>query len=324
MLEYVLSDDDLSEVRFGISPLGELGLSMRAIRRPSRYPLQLPWLTRADPLSHDLDWEALDCLVDDRLWTPDFLNPRPISAATRFEDEIGRLADIPIGQFHNQLAIVHGAVPRPLDTAGRAPVRRVVSALTEYWEACFLPFWPRMRAILEADIVYRGQTLARHGLSAMLNGLADSVTFRGHTLALTFTSGFEAGTIHSRNEGIMLVPTMFTRNASAPVDLDEPPLVMYSARGQGAMWEAEMVSTPSALTELIGERRTAILIALSHPASSTELGIRFQVTASAINQHLQALWRARLVTRARHGHSILYFRSELGNALLGANEEASR
>lgn len=61
----------------------------------------------------------------------------------------------------------------------------------------------------------------------------------------------------------------------------------------------------------------ALLTALAEPASSTELGVRFGVTASAVNQHLRALKAGRLVNSTRYGHSVLYLRSELGAALLG-------
>jgi DNA-binding transcriptional ArsR family regulator len=82
------------------------------------------------------------------------------------------------------------------------------------------------------------------------------------------------------------------------------------------MWEAEQVRNPAAVVAVLGEVRTSLLTALAAPASSTELAVRFSVTASAVNQHLRALREAGLVTSTRYGHSVLYFRSELGSALL--------
>ena len=92
---------------------------------------------------------------------------------------------------------------------------------------------------------------------------------------------------------------------------------MYPARGQGAMWGAEQVVNPRAVANVLGETRASLLTALVSPASSTELGIRFGVSASAVNQHLRALRDVGLVTSTRYGHSMLYLRSELGSALLG-------
>ena len=44
MIEYRLAGADLGEVRFAISPLNELSLSLRTFRDPGRYPLLLRWL----------------------------------------------------------------------------------------------------------------------------------------------------------------------------------------------------------------------------------------------------------------------------------------
>jgi len=85
------------------------------------------------------------------------------------------------------------------------------------------------------------------------------------------------------------------------------------------MWEPETVASDVGAVELLGATRAALLTALSEPASSTELSIRFGVTPSAVNQHLRALRVGRLVTSTRYGHSVLYLRSELGAALLGVS-----
>lgn len=316
MLRYVLHDADLGDVRFGISPLCELGLSLRTLREPSRYPLQLPWLRRTEAARAGLDLEVLTALVDERLWTPDFLNPRPLSPLTRLDDELAALRRIPSDRFVSQILGVHqGEMPAVLDGPPRIAIGRVVDALDGLWAACFAPYWVRMRAILEADIVYRGRQVAQHGLAVMLNGLAPTAEFDGRVLSLRLRDPRER-VEHIGGAGLTLVPTMFTTRASAPVDPDEPPSMFYPARGQGAMWEAERVQNPAALAAIVGEVRARLLIALAEPASSTELGVRFGVSTSAVNQHLRVLRDAGLLTATRYGHSMLYLRSELGSALL--------
>lgn len=315
MLKYELSDSDLGGVRFGISPLCELGLSLRAVREPSRYPLQLPWLRRTEEARSRLDLDLLLSLVDDRLWTPDFLNPRPMSPLTRIEDEFATLERIPDWKFRENLASVFGQVPAALSGPARPAILRMVRILQEFWDSCFAPHWVRMRTILEADIVYRGRQIAHNGLFTMLNDLSGTVDFDGAVLSVRLRNP-ASRTERTDGLGLALVPTMFTRRASAPVGAGEPPLLMYPARGQGAMWETERVSNPSAVVAVLGEARTSLLTALASPASSTELGVRFGVTTSAVNQHLRVLRNAGLVTSTRYGRSMLYFRSELGAALL--------
>ena len=317
MLRYVLNEGDVASVRFGISPLGELGLSLRAIRDPSRFPLQLPWLTRTEAARGDLDLEALLALIDERLWTPDFLNPRPESPLTRLDDEFDALLDTPADVFVRDLVAVHGFVPAVFEGPPRAALRRIHRAFRELWDASFAPYWPRMRAILEADVVYRGRQIAQNGLSTMLNGLSSTVDYEGGVVSVRLRGDPADRTLPIDGLGLTLVPTMFTRRGSTPIG-DGPPMLMYPARGQGALWESERVANPAAIAAVLGETRASLLSALGDPASSTELGVRFGVSASAVNQHLRALRDAGLLVSTRYGHSVLYLRSELGTALLEA------
>ncbi|UOQ90371.1 helix-turn-helix domain-containing protein [Agromyces endophyticus] len=316
MLRYVLNETDVAAVRFGISPLSELGLSLRAIRDPSRFPLQLPWVARTEAARAGLDHAVLSALIDDRLWTPDFLNPRPESPLTRLDDEFAALLETPAHVFRSDLEAVHGEIPAVFAGSHRAALRRIVAALGELWETAFAPYWPRMRAVLEADVVYRGRQIAQSGVGAMLGGLTSTVDFADGVLAVRLRHPLER-TQAIGGSGLTLVPTMFTRRASAPVG-EGPPMLMYPARGQGALWETERVANPAAVAAVLGETRARLLSALGDPASSTELGVRFGVTASAVNQHLRVLRDAGLVVSTRYGHSVLYLRSELGAALLAA------
>ena len=117
-------------------------------------------------------------------------------------------------------------------------------------------------------------------------------------------------------EGLTLAPSLFTRNATAPISAAEAPLIMYGARGVGTLWEAEPPGPRDALADLIGASRARLLGLLESPASSTELAVRLGVTTSAVNQHLRALRDAGLLTAARHGRSVLYLRSDLGDRLV--------
>jgi DNA-binding transcriptional ArsR family regulator len=316
MLRYLLTEDDVGAVRFGISPLCELGLSIRAIADPSRFPLQVGWLRRTEAARERLDHATLRALIDERGWTPDFLNPRPSSPLTRLDDEFATLLEMPAEIFHGDLVAVFGAVPEVLAGSASRARRRVVSALRQLWETCLEPYWPRMRAVLEADIVHRGRQVSQAGLSEMLNGLTSRITYDHGVLEMRMADP-RPRVRAVGGEGLTLVPTMFTRRGSAPVG-DGPPMILYPARGQGALWETERVTNPAALAAVLGETRASLLAALGEPASSTELGVRFGVTASAVNQHVRVLRDAGLLVSTRYGRSVLYLRSELGSALLEA------
>ena len=125
MLRYLLTEDDVGSVRFGISPLCELGLSIRAIADPSRFPLQVGWLRRTEAQRERLDRDVLLALIDDRGWTPDFLNPRPTSPLTRLDDEFAALLATPPEVFRGDLVAVHGRVPDVLQGSTGRALRRV-------------------------------------------------------------------------------------------------------------------------------------------------------------------------------------------------------
>ncbi|WP_127792341.1 DUF5937 family protein [Agromyces sp. LHK192] len=315
MLQYLLTEADVGDVRFGISPLCELGMSLRAIRAPERYPLQLGWVRRTEAARARLDVAVLDALIDDRLWTPDFLNPRPLSPLTRLDEELAALLATPHDVFREELVAVHGRIPRVLAGSVDTALERLVEALAEFWRTCFEPYWARMRTVLEADIVHRGRLVAQSGLAAMLNTLSPTVSYADGSVDVRLRSKLDRRRPVG-GEGLMLVPTMFTINASTPVG-DAPPMILYPARGQGALWEAERPPAADAVVAVLGQTRATLVTALAEPASSTELAVRFGVTASAVNQHLRVLRDAGLLTATRYGRSVLYLRSDLGTALLG-------
>ena len=197
-------------------------------------------------------------------------------------------------------------------------LRRIVDALAAYWSACFEPWWPRMRTVLEADVVHRGRTIARDGLAAMFAGLSPRIHLVDDVVSVELNSDlwFRRSTA---GEGLTLAPTLFTRNPSPPISPDEPPLIMYLARGVGTLWETDRPgSGGGALDGLLGAGRARLLDLLESPASSTELAVRLGVTTSAVNQHLRAMRDTGLLTSARHGRSVLYLRSELGDRLVSA------
>ncbi|MEU4215398.1 DUF5937 family protein [Actinoplanes sp. NPDC026623] len=315
VVRYQLAGQDLGGVRFAISPLNELVLSLHAWRDPGRYPLHLPWIREMWRLRDRLAADLLLELVNDDLWTPDFLTPRPWSPLTPLEDELAVLRRTASEVVDRDLRLLHGPGGLPAALRGAGVLDRIVDALTGYWELCFAPHWPRMRALLEGDVTYRGREIAQNGLADMFAGLADRVRLVGDTVEI-----FPRSHLHytrPANGCLTLVPSMWTTSAAAPIGPDEPPMIIYRARGLGTLWERQPLPAPGALAGLIGAHRAGLLIQLATPASSTELAVRLGVTATAVNQHLRALRAAGLLVSARHGRSVLYRRSDLADRLVG-------
>jgi biotin operon repressor len=314
VVRYELVGRDLADVRFGISPLNELVLSLHAWRDPGRYPLHLPWIRDLHRVRGRLDTELLNALVNDDMWTPDFLTPRPHSPLTRLEDELATVAGTPAAVVQRDLRQLHDPEPLPPPLRRPRALHRVLDALTDYWDLCFAPHWPRMRALLEGDVTYRGRQIARRGLATMFADLAGRISLVGNVVEVRTRSGVHY--TRPTTGGLTLVPSMWTSSASAPISPDEPALVIYLARGLGTLWEPQPLPAPDALAGLLGAHRAGLLVQLATPASSTELAARLGVTPTAVNQHLRVLRAAGLLVSARHGRSVLYRRSELADRLL--------
>jgi DNA-binding transcriptional ArsR family regulator len=94
--------------------------------------------------------------------------------------------------------------------------------------------------------------------------------------------------------------------------------LLYPARGTATVWESlDADSADLAAVELLlGAPRARLLGTLRSPATTSALARRFDVTPSAISQHLAVLYRGGLVDRQRSGRRVLYQASELGLALL--------
>lgn len=72
MIRIELGVEDLANTRFGISPLAEVVLSLRALVDPSQHTLHLPWL-RAVRVQLDAgDRQLLHSLVAPNRIPPDF------------------------------------------------------------------------------------------------------------------------------------------------------------------------------------------------------------------------------------------------------------
>lgn len=311
MIEFVLGESDLVDVRFAVSPLNELTLSLRVLKDPSRYPLHLPWMRRIG----DVDAEVLLALSTERGWTPDFLSPRPLTPFTRIEDEFAVLRTVPTRTMRRDLRAVLGEVPAVLRDRGR-----VLGALETYWQVALAGHWDRMRAVLEADIAHRGREMAQRGLAEMLSGISARITFASPVVRVRI-AGAEPRRVEAGGQGLTLVPSVFTRRTAVPVDPGAPPLLIYAARGAGTVWETGRARGPAALAGVLGQVRADLLTGLGEPRSSTGIAQRTGVTTSAVNQHLRALRDAGLLATQRHGRSVLYARTELGDALVSHSVE---
>ncbi|MFD8258110.1 DUF5937 family protein [Streptomyces griseoluteus] len=313
-------EDDFLNCRFAVSPLWETHDAVRTLRRPDRQGYHVPWLRRIRTAAAGLDLAPLWLLMPRRGHSPDWLGAPPIGPAATFEEEIAavRAADPEAAREDTarSLACTPGALASEQGRAWLADparmVRELADALEVAWRVLVEPEWPRLRALLEADVAFHSRRLAEVGLGTLLRELDARLSWDGRTLTLP-------GGVYERRlggRGLVLMPSVFCwPDVITGFDPPWQPTLVYPARGVGGLWAEAGTRTPEALVRLLGRNRAAVLAALDDPASTTALAHRLGLAASSVSSHLSVLRDSGLLTARRYGHQVLYERTPLGMAL---------
>ncbi|MER7175698.1 ArsR/SmtB family transcription factor [Streptomyces mesophilus] len=286
----------------------------------------------------------------DHSYTPDFLTPVPRHGES-MADVAARIAATPGEEVDYQLDIAirgrrvwphvraqHGSEStyerwrRPMPPAlarvardgGGAVATAAAAAMATLFESVLAPDWPRVRAVLDADISNRADRMAAHGAAAVLDDLGERMRWTGSELVLERTY---SGIIDWADEGVLFVPaTTHVGPVLFAAERPHTPVLFYRARGIGALGERPADTAESALTGLVGVTRAALLTTLDIPASTVELSRRTGWSNATVSYHLGILLRAGLVDRHRRGRVVHYARTDLGTALAtsSAQEQTSR
>lgn len=315
------STDALLSCRFAISPLHETMNAVRLLARPTAAEgFHAPWLRAVAPALEALDLTPLALLTPPRSYGPDFLSPPPSGPTTGFADQLAVVRATAPGQVHAEiersLTGRYGAqVPQAAEPLRRdATTARDLCAdlLAECWTCLVEPWWPRIRAVLEADIAYRARVLADAGLAAVLTDLHPQVQWKRNTLRVDLTAVAER---EVAGNGLVLMPGVFGGpGLGVAYDPPWPPTLDYAARGIASLWSPQ-TRPAQPLVRLIGTQRALLLAALTEPASTTGLAARCERPTSSVSEHLAVLREAGLVTTRRTGRYLQHSRTPLGTTL---------
>src|SRR3954451_10106093 len=164
----------LAHVRFAISPLVEVRRSRRLLDDPAAGALRLPWVVEARRLTADLDLSLLRALDPTGVYTPDFVSPPPDTPLAELGGELGAgggAARAPAGRGGPRSYRRKPALPDVLERFVADPaagLAEVVALLRVYWERTLAPHWPRVRALLEGDVLHRARQRADGGADRLL------------------------------------------------------------------------------------------------------------------------------------------------------------
>jgi DNA-binding transcriptional ArsR family regulator len=317
---FAFSIDAVLHCRFGISPLGEVVRAVRAIALPVRDSSHFAWLRQrreiVRELQRDHDLSPLRVLVGDPCYLPDFLTPPPTTSVMDIDEELARIRQTPPQEARAEIEraldgrSVGGSARRALRSAD--VTNELAEALAAVWRMMLEPSWPAVRELLERDVAYRARRLAEGGLARLFEDLAPVVALRGHVLRVRER---RAAAVELDGQGLLLSPSAFV--APRVATMLEPPVLVYPARGTAALLGSRPSENGPALSRLIGPTRAEILALLEEPATTTMLAHRLRRSPGNVADHLTVLRKAGLIARHRVGRSVLYRRTQLGQATLG-------
>ena len=326
MLSFRFGPEDVANVRFAISPLMELHNSVRTLDHPEARALHLPWVAATRERVAHLGIGVLRALQRSRAYTPDFLNPPPSSPLGDLETELAEMLATPADQVRAEVCRVYApeplpAVLQPFEDDPAAALSALAELVRAYWARALAPHWPRIRALLEGDVLYRARQLADGGAQRLLADIHPELRFADDTLFIDMP--FD-GHLDLGGRGLLFVPSAFTwPRPSASLEAPWQPFVVYPARGIASLWDPGRAAPPAALAALLGSRRASVLAALHAPRSTTELARALELSPGSVSQHLAVLRDAGLADAHRVGRVVLYVRSPTGDALAGQLRDAT-
>ncbi|MGR6914427.1 DUF5937 family protein [[Actinomadura] parvosata] len=315
---------ELAATRFAISPLSETVSALQQLGDRDRRPLNLRWLRwavdelAARPLDLSHTWPLL---VSDRPNWPEFLVPAPRGSGASIEDDLAALRRTPASQVRLSLRRVFGDdPPAPVAALAERPTAGLRAIARELWAAydrLIAPHWPRIRAVLDADVTYRARQLAAGGAQRLFAGLHPDLHWRDGRLRLE-GSRWRSGLAVDRGPGgLVLMPVALgTPYVLIKKRTSTQTTVRYPARGVATLWTAGTRAPAGSTVRLLGRVRAGLLEALRSPATTTDLARALGVTPSAVSQHLRVLRESGLVACERSGRHVLYATTALGLSLL--------
>ncbi|GAA3740727.1 DNA-binding transcriptional ArsR family regulator [Spinactinospora alkalitolerans] len=321
MARIVFGPRDVLLVRFAMSPLWETLSAAHTVLTGHRLAHHLAWARRV-ALPPEPVLAPLRLVLAQPGWVPDFLTPPPEGPLTGIDTELARVRATPPEQVMAELrpSLLDPARDLPADPVSRmladpgAARDELARSLEACWEHLVRPYWPRLRALLDADIAVRARTLADSGLGRLLGELDPRVRWDGGILHIT---GADRGLRHLEGDGLVLMPSAFVwPDIILIADPPWQPTLVYPARGIGELWRPA-ARPPQALAALIGRTRARLLAALGEAGNTTALAAAHGLSRASVSGHLTALRDAGLLESARVGRRVLYRRTPLGTALLG-------
>ncbi|WP_175411129.1 helix-turn-helix transcriptional regulator [Streptomyces sp. TRM64462] len=328
MLRIHFTGADLAGVRMAARPdvLWETVLSFHRLRDRRGALVYGEWRSQTRTRLNG-ETRLLGALVPARGYFPDFLTPP--QGLHGLDTALEAVRETPPARLHTELALLAAerpaAAPLPSWTAALAEGRpealnRLLGALRGYHRAAVEPYWTYIQARVEADRAVRGRALLDGGADELLASLPPMLRWRAPVLEADYPVDRD---LRLDGRGLLLQPSYFCRGTAVMYrDPELPPVLVYPVTHTDApAASGEVCGSP--LGRLVGHTRSAVLRAIGHGGTTSELARRAGVSLASASQHAGVLRDAGLVVTLRQGSSVLHTLTPLGAALLhgGAQPE---
>ncbi len=314
-----INADTLAGSRFVISALTEATASLIALARgAAAHPGERTWLDAHQPAYQErLAGDPVTALLVQaalgRTWIADFFTLTPTGEGEpTFGEELARMRERPAEIARADLMVSLGA-PLPACLNRDDLPERAADLLEWVWTETVLPYWPRRRRIIEADVVARIRTLSQGGWAAALADMRPGMRWLGESRLQINAYNYPPRKISGAQ--LLFVPVTPRQGW---VSWDAPHRYAVTYPCSGVLAEADRASAPETLGALLGPARAAVLVLLDTPKSTTQLVALTGQGLGSVGRHLRVLHDARLVRRRRAGRSVLYYRTTTGETLVEA------
>lgn len=318
MITYHFPENTTPKVKFALSPLFELSISCYTLfsRKPLD-PILEVWRTQSLQALDGADLPYLMALVGSG-YVADFLTPTPTESMPSFADDLAELYNTPE-------AIIREDVQRVIRFDGTSEIRQqyldfpreslecLMEELHFVWQRAIEPYWHKVVAVVEGDVLYRAKKQFFNGISGVFEDADPRIRFTPGKIEVDKRWDRE---LTLGDDGITLMPSFFANNHVFLQTIPRyKPLIVFSAWGKNRLKETSVMDERP-LDTLIGETRALLLENLDRPASTGELALRLDVTSGAVSQHLAKLAQTGLVEAERSGQRVFYRLTERGRQLL--------
>lgn len=319
MLRIHFTSDDLARVRIaaGPDPMWETLLSGHLINELHEVRTFGVWRSR---VVADLPRLALPYLylTPPRGYSPDFLTPSDGTAdfaegldrvlfthRDRLRTDIDRLGEQKaVSTWASDL---RDGLSKAVDGLG--------ATMAAYHAHAIEPYWTRIRAAVDADLMVRARLLATSGVEGVLSSLHSTITWDAPVL--TIGNPTIDRDLHLAGRGLRLVPSYFC--SGKPMTFADPelePVLLFPIERSVSLVGVPGADPQAPLARLLGRTRAAALRALVRPTTTSGLARRLGASLASASEHATVLRRAGLIRSTRSGNQTSHELTALGHGLL--------